>query len=58
MVGLLLGGALTETAGMLGSGAFYLAAILAAAVLLRPRATDRPAQPSRRPVTSATREPS
>lgn len=58
VVGLLLGGALTETAGMLGSGAFYLAAILAAAVLLRPRATDRPAQPSRRPVTSATREPS
>lgn len=46
------------TAGMLGSGAFYLAAILAAAVLLRPHATDRPAQPSRRPVTSATREPS
>ncbi|GGT44380.1 hypothetical protein ACFFV7_53285 [Nonomuraea spiralis] len=33
------------TAGMLGAGAFYLAAILAAVLLLRPRPVSRSAEP-------------
>jgi hypothetical protein len=33
------------TAGMLGAGAFYLAAILTAVLLLRPRSLSRDAEP-------------
>lgn len=45
------------TTGLLGAGVLYLAAILAAVVLLRPRATESGHQ-LRSPVTSTTRPPS